>query len=218
MKAYYISREDPKVDETGLCGPNVWPPLPEDQFHKPVWEYYQATYKLGQTIWEIILQGLGHPLSVMDKFAKAPMVPMKMIRYPPQSAAPTGSFGVGAHSDFGGVTVLLQQPGKHGLEVYHNETWIPVQALEDVYVINCGDMLMRWSGGQYKSAKHRVLNKTEGEFRLSCATFFHGDLYASNPLDPSDPNKETVGQLLVKRFRKQFSYEPQTITAVGVEA
>ena len=113
---------------------------------------------------------------------------------------------------------MLQQPGKDGLEVYHNEEWIPVQALEDIYVINCGDMLMRWSGGQYKSAKHRVINKADSECRLSCATFFHGDLFATNPLNPADPNKDTVGQLLVKRFRKQFSYLPQTIAAVETPA
>ena len=154
----------------------------------------------------------------MEAFAKQPMVPMKMIRYPPQSTTLPGQFGVGAHNDFGGVTVLLQQPGKDGLEVYHNEEWIPVQALEDIYVINCGDMLMRWSGGQYKSAKHRVINKADSECRLSCATFFHGDLFATNPLNPADPNKDTVGQLLVKRFRKQFSYLPQTIAAVETPA
>jgi isopenicillin N synthase-like dioxygenase len=219
MKAYYIGREDPVVEHAGFYGPNVWPALPDDQFRNPVWAYYQATHDLGSTIWEILLQGLGHPISVMESFAKKPMVMMKMIRYPPLAATLPGQFGVGAHTDFGGVTVLLQEPGKHGLEVWleAKQAWMPVQALEDVYVINCGDMIMRWSGGQYKSAKHRVINKADNESRLSCATFFHGDVFATNPLNPEDPNKDTVGQLLIKRFGNQFSLSEEWKAEVKYE-
>ncbi|KAH6974603.1 2OG-Fe(II) oxygenase [Ilyonectria sp. MPI-CAGE-AT-0026] len=219
-EAFYIGREDSAVEHSGFYGPNVWPPLPEEQFRKPVWDYYQATQGLGQVIWEILLQGLGHPTSLLEDFAKKPMVVMKMIRYPPLEATLDGQFGVGAHTDFGGVTVLLQEPSRHGLEVWleDSETWVPVEALEDVYVINCGDMVMKWSGGQYKSARHRVINKASRESRLSCATFFHGDLFATNPLNPADPNKETVGQLLVKRFRNQFSLHPEAKAEVGAPA
>ena len=156
----------------------------------------------------------------METFAKKPMVVMKMIRYPPLNETLAGQFGGGAHSDFGGVTVLLQQPGKHGLEVWHEgkETWLPVQATEDVYIINCGDMIMKWSGGQYKSAKHRVINKADSDPRLSSATFYHGDFRATNPLNPDDPVKETVGQLLVKRFRNQFSFDKEFIAEVEPQA
>ena len=215
-----MGREDAVVEHSGFYGPNVWPPLPEEQFRGPVWDYYKATYALGQTIWEILLQGLGHSTSMMEIFAKKPMVPMKMIRYPPLSATLPGQFGVGAHHDFGGVTVLLQQPDRHGLEVWlpGKEKWLPVPAIEDVYVINCGDMIMNWSGGEYKSAKHRVINKADNESRLSCATFFHGDTFATNPLNPADPNKDTVGALLVKRFRNQMSFHKELIAEVGAQA
>jgi len=220
-QAYYIGRHDDEVSHSGFYGPNVWPPqLPDEQFRTPVWAYYEATRKLGEIIWEILLQGLGHPVSLMEEFAKKPMVVMKMIRYPPLRSTLPGQFGVGPHSDFGGVTVLLQQAGKHGLEVWHEGMgkWVPVKAIEDVYVINCGDMIMKWSGGRYKSAKHRVINKADDEARLSCATFFHGDIFATNPLNPEDPNKETVGQLLVKRFRSQFSFHDALKTEVGAPA
>ncbi|KOS18160.1 putative iron/ascorbate oxidoreductase [Escovopsis weberi] len=205
-EAYYIGREDPVVEHSGFYGPNVWPPLPEDRFRTPVWSYYEATRSLGRTIWEILLQGLGQPASLLESFAQRPMVVMKMIRYPPLAATLPGQFGVGAHTDFGGVTVLLQQPGRHGLEVWveQRQAWLPVKALEDVYVVNCGDMIMKWSGGRYRSARHRVINKADDESRSSCATFFHGDLFATNPLDPEDRGGETIGQLLVRRFGSQF--------------
>jgi len=138
---------------------------------------------------------------------------MKMIRYPPQGLTKAGQFGVGPHTDFGGVTVLLQQAGREGLEVWHakKEEWVSIPAPEDVMVINVGDMLMNWSGGEYKSAKHRVINKAEGDGeRISIATFWHGDVEATNPFNPNDPSKETVGDLLVKRFGKQFSLDAAT--------
>ncbi|KAL8721591.1 MAG: hypothetical protein Q9225_001755 [Loekoesia sp. 1 TL-2023] len=213
-EAFYIGREDPVVEPPGFYGPNVWPDLPEEEFRGPVWEYYQKTKELGRTIWEILLQGLGYSPALMEKFAQRPLIPMKMIRYPPLSATQPGQFGVGAHNDFGGVTVLLQQPGKEGLEVWYEEKeeWLPVPAVEDVYVINCGDMIQNWSGGKYKSAKHRVINKGDAE-RLSCATFWHGDPGATNPLNLNDLSKDTVAQLLFKRFSKQFSL-PKEMCAV----
>ncbi|KAL6716650.1 hypothetical protein ACLMJK_006218 [Lecanora helva] len=205
-ESYYIGREDPVVEPPGFYGPNVWPNLPEQDFQGPVWDYYEKTTELGKIIWEILLQGLGYSTSMMEKFAKRPMVQMKMIRYPPSSKTKPGQFGVGAHTDFGGVTVLLQQPGKEGLQVWKEgtEEWVPVPSIEDVYVINCGDMIQKWSGGRYKSAKHRVDNKDDHE-RLSCATFWHGDFDATNPFVPEGESKETVGSLMVQRFRNQFS-------------
>lgn len=87
--------------------------------------------------------GLGYPVEMLDVFAKRPIVQMKNIRYPPMKDAIHGQFGVGAHTDFGGVTVLLQQAGKEGLEVWDTEAgengeWLSVPAIEDVYVINMG--------------------------------------------------------------------------------
>lgn len=215
-ECFFIGQEDAQVEHAGFFGPNVWPNLPAQDFRDPVWSFYQHTRQLGKTIWTILLEGLGQPAELVDQFAKRPVVPMKMIRYPPHSTVKPGQLGIGAHTDFGGVTILFQQPGKDGLEVWHEvkKEWIEVPALEDVFVINCGDMVERWSDGAYKSARHRVINKVDGQ-RLSCATFWHGDVFATNPLKPNDSNKETVGQLLVKRFKKQYSIEKETIALVS---
>lgn len=204
------------MELAGFYGPNVWPNLPEQDFRGPVWKYYEMTSGLGKVIWSILLEGLGQPTSTVQKFAKRPIVPMKMIRYPPHREAREGQFGIGAHTDFGGVTILFQQPTKDGLEVWHEgrEEWISVPAVEDLFVINCGDMVQRWSGGVYKSARHRVINKVVGN-RMSCATFWHGDIYATNPLRPDDNNKETVGSLLAKRFRTQYSFTDEVLAQVG---
>lgn len=213
-KCFYVGREDSVVEKMGFYGPNNWPDLPKDKFQGPIWDYYEATSQLGRTIWEILLQGLGHSTKAMDSFAKKPMVPLKMLRYPRSSATSPGQFGAGSHTDFGGVTVLLQEPGKEGLEVWQEgrQDWLSVPAVEDVFVINCGDMIQRWSGGRYKSVLHRVINKSDAE-RLSCALFWHGDVTATNPLNPDDPEKATVGQLWMNRFKNQMSIPKAAIEA-----
>jgi isopenicillin N synthase-like dioxygenase len=198
----------------GFYGPNNWPKLPEEKFKGPVWDYYTAANQLGRIIWEILLQGLGHSTKAMDSFAKKPVVAMKLLHYPQPSQKLANQLGCGSHSDFGGVTVLLQQPGKDGLEVWleDKQDWLSVPALQDVFVINCGDMIQRWSGGQYKSVQHRVVNKTNGR-RLSCALFWHGDVMATNPLNPDDPDKVTVGQLWINRFKNQMSIPKDAVEA-----
>jgi isopenicillin N synthase-like dioxygenase len=168
-----------------------------------------ATHRLGRTIWEILLQGLGYtsPEDIMAKFSKKPVVTMKLIRTPPaeKNSARPSRYGTGAHTDFGGVTCLLQQPGKDGLEVWTEDMgWIQVPPIKDTLVINVGDMIQNWSGGEYKSVRHRVVNKS-GTNRISCATFWLGDVHITNPLSPESAlGEETVGEQLYERFKRQY--------------
>ena len=124
------------IEPPGFHCPNLWPDIPSERFRDPVWEYYGETTRLGRIIWEILIQGLGHPASLVDAFSRKPVVMMKMIRYPAYSRTRPGQYGVGPHTDFGGVTCLLQEPGKEGLEVWVDEQqdWLPVPSVEDVYV------------------------------------------------------------------------------------
>lgn len=94
----------------GLYGLNVWPNLPASDFRGPIWKYYQQTSHLGRTLWSLLIEGLNHSdaAAVVTQFVRRPIVPMKMIRYPPHREAAAGQFGIGAHTDFGGITILLQ--------------------------------------------------------------------------------------------------------------
>lgn len=84
---------------------------------------------------------------------------------------------VGAHTDFGNVSVLLQEKDRDGLEVWYpkTETWIPVPVKEQSYVINMGDMMQKWTAGYYKSALHRVVNHNVLP-RYSAPFFMNGNL------------------------------------------
>ena len=80
----------------------------------------------------------------------------RLVRYPPL----TGE--ISPHSDKGALTILLQdQVG--GLEIWFREKWIEVPPIQNTFVVNIGDMLQELSTEVFKSTKHRVINKGNGE-------------------------------------------------------
>lgn len=75
------------------------------------------------------------------------------------------------------VTLLLQDMGTQGLEVWYppTESWVPVPPKEHAYVVNMGDMMQKYTNGLYRSAHHRVVTSTENH-RYSVAFFLNGQL------------------------------------------
>ena len=184
-EGFYIGREVPADQIAFLRGPNQWPDLPETAFHEPVTQYYQQMLRLSTSLLEMLVIGLDLDVSVLKTFVAEPVMNLKLLHYPPHISKDARQFGAGAHTDFGAITILLQQPGKHGLQVYYAPTdeWLHVPAVEDVFVINMGDLIQKWTDGKYSSTLHRVINAA-GEDRYSVPCFFQGDLNATNPFKP----------------------------------
>ncbi|MEZ5297338.1 MAG: 2OG-Fe(II) oxygenase family protein [Ilumatobacteraceae bacterium] len=107
-------------------------------------------------------------------------------------------YGVGTHTDYGLLTLLLQDD-RGGLEVRRpSGDWIDVPAEPGVLVCNLGDMLDRLTEGRYRSTPHRVRN-TSGRSRLSFPYFFDPSWEAevvALPLDgtPPDDGGAAVGR------------------------
>ncbi|KAK0280463.1 hypothetical protein LTR35_008105 [Friedmanniomyces endolithicus] len=199
-EGYYLGREVPLKQMGFLRGPNQWPDLPSEAFHAPVTEYYEHMLRLGNSLVKILALGLGHDVSVLEHFTKEPVVNLKLLHYPKHISKDERQYGAGAHTDFGAITILLQQPGKHGLQVYHtpSNAWLPVPAVEDSLVINIGDLVNKWTDGKYNSTLHRVVNASDGD-RYSVPCFYHGDLGATNPFKPGD-GSETVEEHIRRKF------------------
>lgn len=65
------------------------------------------------------------------------------------------------------------------------ETWIPVEAKEDAFVINIGDLVHLWTGRYYRSATHRVTDVGDTH-RYSAPFFYNGNMDLKfQPLDGS---------------------------------
>jgi isopenicillin N synthase-like dioxygenase len=144
--------------------------------------------------------------TIFSDFCKEPVASVRLLHYPPHPANNDPDLrGAGAHTDFGAVTLLLQDE-QSGLQVFNKNTgqWIDVRPNKDAYVVNVGDMLDRWTKGEYRSTIHRVIN-TSGTDRYSVPFFFDGNLdCVLKPLDGSDSDSITVEQHMNTRYKEVY--------------
>jgi isopenicillin N synthase-like dioxygenase len=104
---------------------------------------------------------------------------MRLNYYPAPSTAPVpGQLRAGAHTDYGGFTILSGEDVPGGLQVLtRSGEWIDVPTRPHVFVVNIGDLLMRWTNDRWLSNMHRVVNPPAGDARsharLSIAFFNH---------------------------------------------
>lgn len=156
-------------------GPNQWPETLPD-FRAVMQNYYQAAYDLGATIVRGLALSLGVPVSHFDGYLKEAAATLRLLHYPPQPANPEpGEKGCGEHTDFGGVTLLLQDEAG-GLQVWDKNlgSWIDAPPVPGAFVVNIGDLFARWTNDRYVSTLHRVIN-VSGRERYSVPFFFTGN-------------------------------------------
>lgn len=150
-----------------LCGPNQWPAI--DGFREAVSAYSQLIQSVGDKLLRIIAVALGAPATFFEKYYERSMLRGQLLCYPPTLNDPD-QFGVAPHSDFGCITLLLQETP--GLEVmFPDGEWVAAPPVENTLIINIGDLLERWSNKRFPSTKHRVRNRNE-EARYSIAMFY----------------------------------------------
>jgi isopenicillin N synthase-like dioxygenase len=124
-------------------------------------QYYQKMFDLSLVVLNILAATLPYGPNVFKEFiANEPVANIRLLHYPPDTSNDTRQLGAGAHTDFGAITLLLQD-STGGLQVFdHNaEQWVDVAPNPDAYVVNVGDMLQMWTSGRYKSGLHRVVNR-----------------------------------------------------------
>jgi isopenicillin N synthase-like dioxygenase len=177
-------------------GENLFPSsVPAAELKEPTEEYYAAVLSLALTVLEILARGLNYGADVFKSFvSNDPICTLRLLHYPPRSSGAENQLGAGAHTDFGAVTLLLQDDAG-GLEVLDHATgnFVPVQPNPEAYVVNVGDMLSMWTSGVYKSNVHRVINKGVGD-RYSVPFFFDGN--ADTKLAPLDGGEPMGGKVL----------------------
>jgi len=178
-----------------LQGPNVWPKeelLSPKDFRIIVEEYLREMKRLSHVVLSLVAATLPYGPDVFDDLeADDPMCLLRLLHYPPTPQSKEGQrLGAGAHTDFGAITLLLQDEHP-GLEVQDNETgeWHGVPPEKDSYVVNMADIMSIITGGGYKSSVHRVVNKNT-EDRYSVVFFFDGKLdFKLNLLGETGPVK-----------------------------
>ncbi len=157
------------ADGRPLHGPNLFPPEPAG-LRDAVLAWIDAMTSLGHTLARGLALALGLDQDWFHRHLTAdPVVLFRIFHYPP-GPPDADTWGVGEHTDYGLLTILLQD-ATGGLQVRTPAGWIDAPPLEGSFVCNLGDMLERMTGGQYRSTPHRVRNTSDSD-RLSFPFFF----------------------------------------------
>jgi isopenicillin N synthase-like dioxygenase len=217
-EGFYIGPEHDPNDEKVKSGkfnhgPNQWPKeLPG--FRETMEAYFAAMRTIAERLMCGLALSLDLPETYFARFCEEAMATLRLLHYPPQpaSAAPDQK-GAGAHTDFGGLT-LLAQDDAGGLEVWDlaSDSWIRAKPISDTFVVNLGDMIARWTNDRYRSTLHRVVN-VSGRARYSIPFFYVGNYdheVACLPtcLDPGKPPKyapTTVEAHLREMYRRTYA-------------
>jgi isopenicillin N synthase-like dioxygenase len=212
--------DDPLVMAgTPLFGPNLFPAEP-DSFKEAVLQYMAELTRLGHRLMAglALSLGLDEPYFA-DRCTGEPLTLFRIFNYPPPSDP--NSWGVGEHTDYGLLTILLQDEAG-GLEVKSRSRWVPAPPVPGSFVCNIGDMLDRMTGGLFRSTPHRVRNPAPRD-RLSFPFFFDPNFFAQvrpiegleNPLSRDDRDDRgdrasvhafegTYGDYLLNKVGKVF--------------
>jgi isopenicillin N synthase-like dioxygenase len=168
--------DDPRVRAGWpLHGANLWPEQP-DALRHAVLDYMAAVCAAAQAVLTGIALSLGLEADWFRlHYTADPTVLFRIFRYPPQADG-EGGWGVGEHTDYGLLTLLLQDEVP-GLQVRTPDGWVEAPPLPGTLVCNLGDMLDRLTGGLYRSTPHRVRN-AGGRERFSFPLFFDPDFSA----------------------------------------
>jgi isopenicillin N synthase-like dioxygenase len=180
-----------------LEGPNQWPAaLPE--LREAVLGWQDRLAAIAHRLLRELLGSLGAPEDFFDAaFADHPHLHTKLIRYPGTSPE-GGNQGVGAHKDYGFLTLLLTDE-VGGLQVRMGDEFVEVPPKAGAFVVNLGELLEIATEGYLSATDHRVVSPPGAVERYSVPFFYNprldariesvpGSYLADAPGVPADPD------------------------------
>ena len=186
-EAYTVGTERSAFQELDLpassYADNNWPAAAPG-FRPAVERWFAEMQQLSRALLRACTDALDLPAGFFDPLVDHSIDALKMNNYtlPEGEIELAGELtGMGAHTDFGILTVLWadQVPG---LQVLGRDgTWHDVQPADGALLLNLGDAMARWTNDKWMSTVHRVDPPVvDGRIirRRSAAFFFDGNFDA----------------------------------------
>jgi isopenicillin N synthase-like dioxygenase len=158
--------------------PNLWPLRPSS-FEPAVKDWFFEGARVSREITQVMAVALGLDERFFTRYQDHSLDVLRMNNYQPPAEPmllEPGQVGMGAHTDYGIVTVLWADPIL-GLQILDTDgVWHDVVPAPDALLVNLGDLLARWTNDRWISTPHRVLPPRDAEGRLvrrRSAAFFH---------------------------------------------
>ena len=150
---YYAARRDT------LFAANVWPSEPPE-FRETWLTYLSAVDRVANDVMSAAAVALGMPADhFVPLLDKGPTV-IRANNYQRRSGARDplpNQMRMGAHTDYGSITVLLADPVP-GLQIRDDAgRWHDVMPSPGSFIVNVGDLLAEWSNDRWRSTLHRVV-------------------------------------------------------------
>ncbi|MEU9306913.1 2-oxoglutarate and iron-dependent oxygenase domain-containing protein [Streptomyces sp. NPDC048256] len=170
----------PGADEPAywwLEGPNQWPAgLPALRTAALAW--IARLSAVAEKLLHELLASIGAPVDFYDQaFGERAHPHLKLVRYPGSAGDGAGQ-GVGAHKDYGFLTLLLQDR-VGGLQVQRADgLFHDVPPLPGAFVVNLGELLEVATNGYLVATNHRVVSPPSAVERFSVPFFYNPRLDA----------------------------------------
>ncbi|MFB7463471.1 isopenicillin N synthase family dioxygenase [Streptomyces sp. NPDC056224] len=154
-------------DPTGVPGvdaewfrPNTWP-AQAPALRPLVTEYLSLMRALSDELLELLATALGLDEDHFTRHTSHPTWGFNLNWYPGTEVVGRprpGQFRIGAHTDFGTVTILDRQQGAGGLQIHTDaDGWQDAPYDPAALTVNIGDLMARWTGDRWRAGRHRVL-------------------------------------------------------------
>ncbi|KAI9098870.1 hypothetical protein DFS34DRAFT_93066 [Phlyctochytrium arcticum] len=180
-----------KTPGNELQGPNVWPADCPETVQTTLTEFYTGMCTVAGAVTRALSLALGMDEHHLEQYCtKGDTISlMRLFHYFPYSKADstspstTSRIGSSPHTDWGFLTLIMQQDGPSGLQLLDPSnpgTWLDVPPIPGTFIVNAGDYLSLLTSGQVMSPIHRVVTSPTAE-RTSCVFFWYPDYEAQIP-------------------------------------
>jgi isopenicillin N synthase-like dioxygenase len=147
------------AEARGAFAPNIWPDAVPD-LRSALVDYFSSARQLALTLTDVFAVALGLPERWFAPYVDRSTTTMRAIRYERRAGEEDplpGQQRMGAHTDYGIVTVLYAE-AVAGLQIVAPDgEWIDVIPADEAMVINLGDLTAQWTNDQWRSTVHRVV-------------------------------------------------------------